>query len=238
MFRRIVRTILVTGLLAVLLIAGWVWVQRQRPPAWYQPPVVNDPVVKAKAEDVELAVVEILHRVRAADDRWGMRITEDHINTWLAARMRPWIEHHSSIQWPAELQMVQVKLDESAITIAVGVGTDRASATVYSATIEPEMRDGEMFIQITSASIGRLRLRGEPLAALLSKIGSMNVAGDVEASLPYIRGERPIPIEFSLSDDRRVHVEALSCSPRRIDVICSTSLPQRASSEAPTESDD
>jgi len=223
-----------------LVIGGWMMVQRERTPAWYRPPETDDPVVNARAEDIELAALEILHRVREPDASWGMRMTESQMNTWLATRLREWIRNRGSTEWPETLRMVQIDVEANHATLAIELG-DEDDTDVYSMTLTPTVRDEALYVSLTAASIGRLRLRGRPLETLLQRADAPQFGGRLDNVLPYVRGERALDIEFELSDRRRVRVHDITCNAGEhdfIDFTCTTSPRQRSSestNEAPTE---
>ncbi|MEM7227691.1 MAG: hypothetical protein AAF432_02645 [Planctomycetota bacterium] len=233
MIKRLIRTAIVTIVLAVVLIGAWAWWQRGQPPKWYNPPSPSDPVVQAQAEDVEMAVAQMITKVREPEERWGMRLTEDHVNTWLATRLHDWVDNQVDLDWPAKLQMVQMQLQPDEITVAVAFGETLDDAQVVAFAVTPDARDGEMFTTLVSASIGRIEFSGGSLDAMIKRLEKLNTSWDIMQILPFAQGERAIPIALDLSDDRRVTIEEVRCKEGVMDLICRTSFPG-----APTRVDD
>ena len=82
--------------ISLLAIVAW-WLTWQ-PPHWYQVPDASSDAVARMADRAEFRLIEEFQKVRDADDAWHVRIGDEAINAWLAARLEAWLSHeHGSM---------------------------------------------------------------------------------------------------------------------------------------------
>ena len=209
--KRLLRFALV--LVALIAIGAFVlWRVSRTPPAWYQPPNVRDPAVNELAETVENRMVELAQKVRPRAEQWSLRVRENQINAWLAARLPKWIANQGDTEWAADRIPVQVRLESGAISMAAAVERGQSARTVV-ARIQPTLEPGGLRLKLDSVALGRIALPGEPLANLLRIVEPMLPASfDLDEArdiLKVLDGSTLVEPEMNLADGRRVRLIAL-----------------------------
>jgi hypothetical protein len=209
--RRLLRIALV--LLALLVIGGVVlWRVSRTPPSWYQPPDVRASAVNELAETVENRMVEQAQKVRPRAEQWSLRVRENQINAWLAARLPKWIANQGDADWPADRSAVQVRLEPGAISIAAPIERGPSARTVV-ARIHPTLEPGGLRLNLDRVAVGRIALPGEPLANLLRIVEPMFPASfDFDRArtlMAMLDGTTLVEPEMNLADGRRVRLMAL-----------------------------
>lgn len=210
---------------ALLAIAAIViWRMSYVRPVWYAPPDVRDEAVVALADRVEYRLVQESQRIRPEDETWTLRIREEQINAWLAARLRQWLAHEGR-EWPAALGTPQIRIEPQAVSIALPIG-DRDQPRYLVAQFAPHIVNGQMQIALERVQFGRVSLPGEPVANIVKTLS--NAAPD-SLQLPPIRDaierlqqrENMAP-EFELADGRRVQLIDVALRSGAIDVTART----------------
>jgi hypothetical protein len=227
-------------LVFVLALAGgaaWLWRQARSAPAWYSPPDPGAQPVATLAETVEYRMTEEFQKIRD-EDAWTLRIHEEQVNAWLAARMPEWIAHEPDLEWPREFGIPQIRVDGRGIDLAIPVGAGGRSA-VLIARLDPEIVGGQMHLNLERAGIGRLSLPGEPAQTLMSAIEQVAPGGAlddeaVQSLLSLLSGEQGISSLVDLSDGRRVELLDLTLADGMIE-LTSRTLPPESESESDPE---
>src|SRR5690606_20368524 len=96
----VLRRALIVTVLIGLGIGVWLWWGLRTAPAWYELPEAIEPRMQAFADRVEMRMLEEATAERDADAPWGVRITDEQVNAWLAAKLRPWLAHEGDFDWP------------------------------------------------------------------------------------------------------------------------------------------
>jgi hypothetical protein len=222
--RRRIMVWLVVGAL-LMCAGGWaLWHWSSLPPAWYSPPDAHDPGAVALAEKVENNLLEQSHRIRPPQEQWSIRIRQEQINAWLAARLKNWVEHEQGGTWPVHLGTPQVRLDEAGVQVAVPLthGGTRRTLVIGFFT---QMRLDRMEFSLTRVALGRIELPGERIPRLLTlwnKIAPGNDNSQWRDVSEWLTQRRNIDPVFALSDGRRVRVKGLLFSHGNVVVTLQT----------------
>ena len=218
--RRVLVLVIAAGL--VVVGAGWVWVLVRSAPSWYSPADAGDAEAAALAERAEYRLVEEYHRIRGEGEQWTVRVREEQINAWLAARLPEWIANREGLSWPEGVGVPQVHIEEAGINVAVEAEyTGRKQVVVMR--VVPEVREGELWARMDRVGLGRVSVAGSPaeaLAGLIEEAGSEGAMGEevMEELLKMVSGERGVEWSVELADDRRVELVDVVLSEGAIDV--------------------
>lgn len=201
------RVMAVTVVLALGVIALVWWLSRV-PPAWYAPPPLDQQTI-ALADRAEYRLVQEAQKIRAPDqDVWTLRIRQEQINAWLAARLEQWIEHEGQ-RWPEQLGTPQVSIQSHAISIALPLH-GRSRTRFIVANIHPLIEDGTLRLELDRVALGRVSLPGEPLANLLEMLGEAApealTVPQITTAIDWLRRRDAIDPVIDLADDRRVRI--------------------------------
>lgn len=198
MVRRLIVILLLV--LSAIVLAVIVLV---RPPSWWDPVPLGDPVASDLGERFERGCVSELHRAR--DDRtpWAVRIRESEVNAWLGTRLPLWCAHAGiAVPGPA-----QVRFEEGVIEFAV----DAAGLPgVVVARSTPEVESDGIITNLSGAALGRLPLSflAEPALVVLGSTLE-DADDDLLGSLAGLLVHGRAPREFSLADGRRVRLRQI-----------------------------
>lgn len=191
------------GLTAVLLVgvgvASYLWWTSHRTPEWFAPPVPTEARSK-RAWQVEQRFAEEFSKIRREEPLWALRVREDDLNSWLADRLKPWVEHRG--QWPEQLGDVQVHLSPDAVVL--GVELLDLETVAFLEGVPTEGEDGSIALEWTAAGIGRLRIPWPDRtvrSAILGRLGGGGLA-EFDAMLDAVA----VPGAFPLPDGRVVSV--------------------------------
>lgn len=166
--KKLLAGILLALTLVVGIGGGWLWRQSRMPPAWFQPPAAPGAADADMAEGIEYQVVETFHKLRPETDTWTVRIREEQINAWLAARLPDWIAHHE-IDWPEDFGLPQARVGPAGIDLAVEVGAGEGRRVVVT-RIAPRLVDGAIRLDVERVGVGRVALPGEAAGRVLDII--------------------------------------------------------------------
>ncbi len=217
MSRRRVKRLVIGLLLSVVLIGvalaytGWrlSWEQ----PTWYAPPDVLDDRIVRLADDAEYELLQTSQQVRPEEEQWTLRLTDDEINAWLAARLPQWILHDANLQWPEEIGTPQVLFEQDGIRIAAPVRAGSATRTVVARLSPTIAGEGRIALPLTGIALGRVWVPGEPLARLVEAVreATPDFLNDarVQEAIDVLAGNATLPAEFDLTDGRRVSIKAI-----------------------------
>jgi len=217
-------------LLAVIVAGAWAWQRAGDPPEWYAPPNPTDARVVQLAERVEYGIVEEFHRIRPRDEAWRMRVDEDEVNAWFAARLPEWIAHHEQVQWPESLGAPQVRVGVDGMEIALQVKGDHVLVT----RVIPEIIDGEMRLVLDRVGVGQLTMPGATASRMLEIIEDAlpaDAIGDDLAPLliGLLSGGEVVDSRIDLSDGRTVELMDLLLTNGAIEFTNRTHPPQPGS---------
>jgi hypothetical protein len=214
-------------LIAILFVggAGWLWHQARSAPAWYAPPDPQAQAVNELAERVEYNTTVQMQKIRNAGESWTVRLEQDQINAWLAARLPEWIAHESG-DWPEEFGIPQIRIDEAGVDLAIEIGAGGRSGVLVS-RLAPQIVDGRLRLNLEEAGVGRLTVSGEPAQKLIDAFERLAPGGavgedTVRQLLDVLSGEEGLPSLLDLSDGRRVELTALTLGQEMIDIACRT----------------
>ncbi len=200
--------------LALLILLGlaalWLWHLSTLGPAWYAPPNPHDQTVIALADTVEYRLVEEVQKLRPAqDNRWTLRVRQQQINAWLAARLPKWIAHEHGSEWPSKLGTPQVRIEADGLSVALPV-IEGGGQRIFVARIIPQLADGQLKVQVERIAVGRIGLRGESIANLLAMLAdhAPQLMDDpqVRSIIDALEQRDSIKPEFELSDGRRIQL--------------------------------
>jgi hypothetical protein len=225
-----VRRVLLVLLLVVIGGGAWAWHRAGSAPEWYAPPNPADQRVVQLAERVEYGMVEEFHRIRPRDEAWRLRVEEDEVNAWFAARLPEWIEHHEEVAWPDSLGAPQVRVVENGMEIALGVEGDHVLVT----RVVPEIVDGEMRLVLDRVGVGRLTMPGATASRMLEIIEGALPADAVGEDLApllsgLLTGGDGVESRIDLSDGRTVELMDLLLSEGAIEFTSRTHPPGQGS---------
>lgn len=221
------RLILLSG--ALVLLAGIVlglWRWSSLPPTWYQPPDPHDQRVQMLAERVEYRLVEELQKIRPPRDNWTLRIRDEYLNMWLAARLPQWIEHDSALEWPPQLGTPQLRFESAGISAAVPLQVGRSRRMLVVRVWPTINADGELCVRLDRVAMGRISVAGEPFAALAATLSgaapSVMEQAHVQETLKVLQGDRAISPIINLADGRRVRLVELRLGDGDVDLTFET----------------
>lgn len=224
------RKRLVRAVLMLLLLCGIgafvLWRLSLAAPDWYHPPDPASRVIAALADDVEYHVVQNVQQNRPTEPRWAIRLSQHEVNSWLATRLRKWVEHDADVDWPASLGTPQFLFEPDRISIALPIDDGSGRSRTVVARLHPSIDNGKLTIAIDRVAIGRIELPGEPMANLLQELsaGAPEVMADsrLREVIDAISQRRNINTEFELSDGRRIRLIGVRISDKQIDLTAET----------------
>ncbi|MCH2133908.1 MAG: hypothetical protein MK116_09180 [Phycisphaerales bacterium] len=203
---------LLSIILLVLLIAlaGGTWLLASWSPGWFDLPPREDADTAALGEHVEFRLAEELQRIRASNESWRIRMTDEAINAWLAARLLPWMSHEPDLVWPERLSRPQVRFSTSGIDVGIRVSGLLGSDRVVSLRFEPVLDSGRLLLKPGGIRIGRLPVpfaRSAVDALLRESLPRFDDAmGELVATA---LGEATMEAIIPLVDERRVLVDSM-----------------------------
>jgi hypothetical protein len=215
------RLLWLVAAIAAVALALW-WPSRLRPTWWRPAPVTVQS--RAVAGQLEQGVVAEVQRVRTSPDPWGMQLEEEQINNWLAARLRPWVEHHDPEAWPEPLSAVRVRCLDGAIE--VGAEYD---GRVYSIRATPHSTGEGVRVELGRLWVGRLPTpAADGARALLEQLDpaaleALRSRPDLAPWIEALLDSQPITPELPLVDGRTVRLLDVKVVPGRVLIRCATS---------------
>jgi hypothetical protein len=175
-----------------------------RPPRWWNPPARSNPAAIAAGETLENATVTEVHRVRAADEPWSVRVRDSDVNAWLATRLPKWVEHAGSGDSPQAM----VRFRPGSIDVAARVD---GLPSVGVLRCSPRIDDGALRLDVVRARLGELPvpfLRGMLIGPLEDALRDPEAPDEVRMLATLLAGEAVTP-RFSLGDGRLIELRAV-----------------------------
>lgn len=208
-----IRRVIVAFLLLVLVLAVAVVLLTRTAPTWYEPPDPADAQVVELADKVEFRLLEEFQKIRSEPEPWKLRVRQEHINAWLATKLRDWIDSQPDMHWPENLALPQVRFEPTGISFAISVDS-LGPSTVLVTRIEPRFEGEELLVTVDRFSMGRLNVPGEPVKRIGNLIDeyAADLASDEPAAqllLRMLRGDERIDPVLDLADSRRVRLTNL-----------------------------
>jgi hypothetical protein len=213
-FRRWLAAALIV---VVVVTAGAVglWRLTWMAPSWWAPLDPDDQQTARLAERVEYRLAEEAHKIRPEPQPWWIEIEQDQINAWLAARLPEWVAHAHGIQWPAEVGLPQVNVDEGGVRLGLDIETNAGTRYVV-AHLKPSIADGELALTLDGMSFGRLWLPGSSVGTLEDRLAGTEAGRflddpSVATLIGLLEGNQHIDPTLTLNDGRRVRVLKVRC---------------------------
>ncbi len=200
--RRSLRPLLLSVGTVICLLALAVVVEL-RPPAWWSPSLSMSDALGRTGERFEQGCVSEIYRIRSEPGPWAIRLREEDVNAWLAARLPLWCEHVGV----ERLGDVQVHFSEDTVEVAT-TAADLPSVVV--ASLRPTVADQRLQPNLGSVRLGRLPvpfLTEGTVRTVIEAFGRGE--GDLRSVLlPLLRGES-VDTTFTLADRRRLRLRDL-----------------------------
>jgi hypothetical protein len=237
--KRLWRWLIVAAVLVVASAAIMWWLSRMAP-AWWRPPDPRSPEVAELADRVEFRIVEEAQKIRSPEERlWRLRIREEQVNSWLAARLPAWIARQPSLVWPESFGRPQVHFQRDGLTLALEVRGGSRSRVLIG-RFRPRLTSDGLYLPIDSLHIGRVRVPGDPVSRIqhlladpeTSEAFSRPVLDDL---IRVLRGDAPLAPFLSLADQRRIRLRGVELGLGEV-VLSLETLPAAAASLHETES--
>lgn len=204
------RSVALAVITIAVTAATVLWFVARQPPKWWSPPAASDPQVRQLAERVEYRLVQEAHRARPAGDSWRLRITEEQINAWLAARLAEWFAHQRDLDWPDELSPPQVQIEPAGVIVGCSVGGDGRSRFMAARILTAFAEDG-VRLRVERLWHGRLPIPGDPISIIrktLAEHGGARFLQDPQTRrwLGILEGAEPVDPLIRLTDGRRIRL--------------------------------
>lgn len=145
---------------ALILLIGGALIGRAAlaPPSWYAPPDTGaDAPATMTAERFEYRFVEELQRVRAPGATWTVRIEDEHLNAWLAARLPAWASRvdPEAVDVLAGAVQLETRGDGVEVAIPIRRAGVRATAIVSLSVDAAADGSGADTIRVDAVRLGR-----------------------------------------------------------------------------------
>ncbi|MFG0329269.1 MAG: hypothetical protein ACF8PN_05155 [Phycisphaerales bacterium] len=208
--RRAFATVLLVVAGAMVISIAWAWRQSRQTPEWWAPVNPAAPEVEVAGEQFETRIVNETRRVRPESETWRIRIDENAVNAWLAARFPKWAES----QFDGEsiinrLSETHVRIEEEGVIRLGARYGERDEGQPLSIAMRLMMtEDGRVVGEIEDAAAGRLPL---PATMVLDEI----LPRLDDALAAAILDAEPIDpvIPLGGGDDRTIRIVSLDFEP-------------------------
>lgn len=225
MRRRPLRIALLLAALAFVATPLVLWRMSRMPPSWWARPEAGDAAVRDLASRVEKRLAEETHKMRSAEETWTLRIREEQVNAWLAARLPAWVAHERNVEWPGQLGPPQVRFVPEGIDVAFEL-LEGGHARYVEVRLLVAIEDGRIRLGLDGAALGRIPVPGEPLDFIrpyaVEAIAEHVDAADLDRVAGLLSGRDSVEAVVELSDGRRVRLVALRHGEGVLDLTCRT----------------
>lgn len=213
-------------LIAVLVI----WYMTTLPPSWYTPLDGDDPVVMSVGEQTEMRLVEAFQLIREPNQLWRVRMDEGAVNAWIASRLPEWMEGQFEAQLPKRLRQPQVNFVPGEIEVATWYG-EGDSVSCVVAGFEPEVRDGVLFLRVSSVGLGRVSIPGDPMARVVEYLRTLIPESQIDQEMAdqavaTMKGQQGFSSVVPLFDGREVTIKEVTVEEGRLVLTAETHLDQ------------
>jgi hypothetical protein len=226
----LVKTLLAVGILAGIAIvlvgvAGYLWFSR---PAYFHKTAVTADM-KQQAAELEARVTTELTADRPYDQPWHLKLTQEQINGWIAARLPDWLANRGAEPHSIGLvrgAMVEIEPDhvEAARELTVE-GVTQVVRVAYKAVQEPGV--AWMKMKLDGVYGGKLPI---PLDRVIEAVRQHYRPADDTAGKLFdeaLSHVKSIPLDLPLGDGRDVRVVAVSFADHAADATLVTHFTPR-----------
>jgi hypothetical protein len=225
---RAIVALLILALAASAAIVAWLWWASRSAPEWWREDQALNPALVELGHDVEMSVLEKVHEARRPEDEWRVRITEEQVNAWLAANLRPWLAHRR-IEWPDGVSAPQVRFGAGVVDAAAAVGEGRARRVIVL-RLAPRLESALVVLRLEQVAIGRIGIgagRIEEVAALVEERVAASAADPaaIEDVIDVLLEGRPLDPMIELADGRRVRLTGIEIDEDFVVLSCRTRPP-------------
>ena len=208
------RSVLLGAITTLVAGATVLWWVAQLPPSWWSPAEAADPNVQALAEQVEYRLIEEAHKARPQDTPWRLRLTEEQLNAWLAARLRQWIAHEHDLDWPEGLGTPQVRFEPAGVVIGAAL-SGNGRPKYLAARIVPAFDERGVTLGVVRLWHGRLPVPGDPVSIIREALAEHAPGGfrkdpEVRRWLGILESTEAIDPVVTLADGRRVRLGGIT----------------------------
>lgn len=221
----------VATVLAVIAAAGGLaaWRMTWLKPVWWPAEVAVSEQTEALADRVEYRIAEEAHKVRPEPEPWRVRVREEQVNAWLASRLSQWLAHSAGVEWPGALGTPRVRFVNGGVSVGLHFD-DHGRRRYVVADLDPRIVDGRLTLNLTGVSLGRLRVPGGSIRALID--GYRDVVPDgfldnptVNRVIDLLSAGQQFDPAFNLTDGRRVRVLDVAAGDGEVILTCETIAP-------------
>ncbi|MSR69324.1 MAG: hypothetical protein EXS17_03145 [Phycisphaerales bacterium] len=187
-------------------LAAVAFVASNRAPSWWVDPVVLADCAQSEStgRELEQQLAATISKIRPAGESWAIRIRDEDINAWIAARLPQWKEHDPLLAWPVAGAATQIRFNEQSATIAIAM--------------EGRVWSGSCAITVVPGAIAIVPEAGA--------IGLLPIPGGAALALRWLEGEGAktlrLPRTFNLGDGRQVEVLHIDLHQGTIEIECAT----------------
>ena len=136
-----------------------------------------------------------------------MRIGDDAMNAWLAARLAAWLTHEHELALPEEVSTPQVHVTEDGVWLGAMIDMGEASPRPLAVRVRLAVRGEGLLVEPDAMRVGRMPV------PLFSFRGMLDRASD----------ELPVADAIvELMDDRTVQILAIDLEPGAMILTCRT----------------
>lgn len=226
-FARLLIAIAILAGSAIVLVgvAGYLWFSR--PAYFHKTPVTAD--VKQQAAELEAWVTTQLTADRPYDRPWHLKLTQQQINGWIAARLPDWLANRGAEPHSIGLvrgAMVEIEPDhvEAARELTVR-GVTQVVRVAYKAVQEPGV--AWMKMKLDGVYGGKLPI---PLHRVIEAVRQHYRPSDDTAGKLFdevLSHVKSIPLDLPLGDGRDVRVVGLEFADHTVDATLVTHFTPR-----------
>lgn len=233
----LVLSIMLGASAVIITIVAIIGVLAMTPPSWWPAPMLTDPAALEHAREIENVATRLASEVRQPDEKWSVMLREEDANTWLAQRLRGWVESTYSA-WPGELGRVAVRFEEQYVVIGVALeDADPApdEDRIASFVLEPWIGHDQLArLKLREVRFNRIAIPRSIAEHKLTEALARALERDQRDMLPLLSALQGAPIPeppvLALGDGRRVHLVGIEARRGALVLHCETRVPARSAS--------